>query len=124
MFKKVVFILVLILFKSTVFAYMDKGLLDLYKIKASVASWVRIYCDVASRDSDATRSHGNDPLPGSGVIAEVTTTSADEEILLTPGVMGFNNDSSVSTNIYLAINNRSGSAAAVTVTLTVLKIGE
>ena len=96
----------------------------LYKIKASVASWVRIYCDVASRDSDATRSHGNDPLPGSGVIAEVTTTSADEEILLTPGVMGFNNDSSVSTNIYLAINNRSGSAAAVTVTLTVLKIGE
>merc|ERR1712093_495096 len=94
----------------------------LYKIKASVASWVRIYCDVASRDSDATRSHGNDPLPGSGVIAEVTTTSADEEILLTPGVMGFNNDSSVSTNIYLAINNRSGSAAAVTVTLTVLKI--
>ncbi len=96
----------------------------LYKIKASVASWVRIYCDTASRTADSTRSHGNDPLPGSGVIAEVLTTSADQEVLLTPGVMGFNNDSSPSTNIYLAINNRSGSAAAVTVTLTVLKIGE
>jgi len=96
----------------------------LYKIKTSVASWVRVYCDVASRNADSTRSHGNDPLPGSGVIAEVLTTSADQEVLLTPGVMGFNNDSSPSTNIYLAINNRSGSAAAVTVTLTVLKIGE
>ena len=96
----------------------------LYKIKTSVASWVRVYCDVASRNADSTRSQGNDPLPGSGVIAEVLTTSADQEVLLTPGVMGFNNDSSPSTNIYLAINNRSGSAAAVTVTLTVLKIGE
>ena len=96
----------------------------LYKIKASVASWVRIYCDAASRTNDANRSVGNDPSPGSGVIAEVLTTSADQEVLLTPGVMGFNNDSSPSTNIYLAINNRSGSAAAVTVTLTVLKIGE
>ena len=94
------------------------------RIKTSVASWVRVYCDVASRNADSTRSHGNDPLPGSGVIAEVLTTSADQEVLLTPGVMGFNNDSSPSTNIYLAINNRSGSAAAVTVTLTVLKIGE
>ena len=96
----------------------------LYKIKPSVASWVRIYCDETSRTNDSSRSHGNDPLPGSGVIAEVLTTSADQEVLLTPGVMGFNNDSSPSTNIYLAINNRSGSAAAVTVTLTVLKIGE
>ena len=96
----------------------------LYKIKASVASWVRIYCDEVSRTNDANRSEGNDPSPGSGVIAEVLTTSADQEVLLTPGVMGFNNDSSPSTNIYLAINNRSGSAAAVTVTLTVLKIGE
>ena len=96
----------------------------LYKIKASVASWVRIYCDAASRTNDANRSEGNDPSPGSGVIAEVLTTSADQEVLITPGAMGFNNDSSPSTNIYLAINNRSGSAAAVTVTLTVLKIGE
>ena len=96
----------------------------LYKIKPSVASWVRIYCDAASRTNDANRSEGNDPSPGSGVIAEVLTTSADQEVLLTPGVMGFNNDSSPSTNIYLAINNRSGSATAVTVTLTVLKIGE
>ena len=96
----------------------------LYKIKTSVASWVRIYCDEVSRTNDANRSEGNDPSPGSGVIAEVLTTSADQEVLITPGVMGFNNDSSPSTNIYLAINNRSGSAAAVTVTLTVLKIGE
>jgi len=97
----------------------------LYKIKPSVASWVRVYCDETSRTNDSSRSEGNDPSPGSGVIAEVLTTSANQDVLITPGVMGFNNDSpNPTTNIYLAINNRSGSATAVTVTLTVLKIGE
>ena len=96
----------------------------LFKIKPSVASWVRIYCDSTSRTNDASRSWGNDPLPGSGVIAEVTTTTSDQEVLVTPGVFGFNNDSPREGKIYLAINNRSGSASTVTVTLTVLKIGD
>ena len=97
----------------------------LFKVKVSKASWVRIYCDNASRVSDSTRSWGNDPLPGSGVIAEVTTTTDDQEVLVTPGIFGFNNDSPSRTNtIYAAINNRSGSANGITVTLTVLKIGE
>jgi len=96
----------------------------LFKIKASVASWVRVYCDAAKRTADASRSLGNDPLPGSGVIAEVLTSTTDEEILITPGIMGFNNDNPRENKIYLAINNRTGSATAVTVTLTVLKIGE
>jgi len=43
---------------------------------------------------------------------------------ITPGVMGFNNDDPRTENIYVSINNRSGSAATITVTLTVLKIGE
>jgi len=96
----------------------------LFKIKTSVASWVRVYCDAAKRTDDASRSLGNDPLPGSGVIAEVLTSTANEEVLITPGIMGFNNDNPRANKIYLAINNRTGSATAVTVTLTVLKIGE
>ena len=96
----------------------------LFKIKASVASWVRLYVDDASRNLDATRSEGEDPLPGSGVVAEVRTTGANQEVLITPGVMGFNNDSPTRTKkIYVAINNRSGSATTVTVTLTILKLG-
>ena len=97
----------------------------LFKIKVSKASWVRIYCDSTSRTSDSSRGWGEDPAPGSGVIAEVTTTTDDEEVLVTPGIFGFNNDTPTRTNtIYTAINNRSGSADAITVTLTVLKIGE
>ena len=92
--------------------------------RPSVASWVRLYVDDASRQLDATRSEGSDPVPGSGVVAEVRTTGANQEVLITPGVMGFNNDSPTRTKkIYVAINNRSGSATTVTVTLTILKLG-
>lgn len=94
---------------------------SLYKIETSHAAWVRIYTDDAARDQDRTRSENVDPLPGSGVIAEVSTSGA-ETVLLTPGVIGFNNDSPVGTTIYAEVTNRSGSSAAITVTLTALRL--
>ncbi len=95
----------------------------LFKVTVSKPSWVRIYCDDASRDADVNRSESNDPTPGSGVIAEVRTTSDNQAVLITPGVQGFNNDSVRNSNIYTSVTNRSGSATAVTVTLTVLQTG-
>ena len=96
----------------------------LYKINVDVESWVRIYCDDTTRQADINRSEGNDPAPGSGVIAECRTSGANQDVLITPGIMGFNNDNPRTDTIYLSINNRSGSASAITVTLTALKIGE
>ena len=96
----------------------------LYKITADVESWVRIYCDGNSRTYDAVRSEGNDPEVGSGVIAEARTSSNNNTVLVTPGIMGFNNENPRTTTIFVSINNRSTSASAVQVTLTVLKIGE
>ena len=96
----------------------------LYKVETDVEAWVRIYCDSTSRTNDSVRSEGNDPLPGSGVIAEVRTTASENVVLVTPGVMGFNNENPRQTNIFVAINNRSSSASTVQVKLTVLKIGE
>ena len=96
----------------------------LYKITVDVESWVRIYCDDATRQADRFRSEGNDPGPGSGVIAECRTSGPNQDVLITPGIMGFNNDNPRTDTIYLSINNRSGSASAITVTLTALKIGE
>jgi hypothetical protein len=93
----------------------------LYKIQTSVAAWVRIYTDSASRTADASRSQTTDPSLGSGVIAEVITTGA-ETILISPGTIGFSNESTPSTNIQLAVTNKSGSTGTVTVTLTVLQI--
>ena len=95
----------------------------LFKIETDAAAWVRVYTDDTSRDADQTRSEGADPSPGSGVIAEVRTTTA-ESVLITPGIMGFNNDDPRTTTIYLSVTNRSGSASTVTVTLTALQIGD
>jgi hypothetical protein len=93
----------------------------LYKIETNVAAWVRVYVDIPSRTSDATRLEGTDPLPGAGVVAEVITTGA-QTILLSPGTIGFNNEASPTTNMYLAITNKSGSTTSVIVTLTILQI--
>jgi hypothetical protein len=93
----------------------------LFKIQTSAAAWVRLYTDASSRTADASRSEGNDPLPGSGVIAEARTNGA-ETVLITPGTIGFNNDSTVSDTIYVAVTNRSGTTQTITVTLTALRL--
>jgi hypothetical protein len=97
-----------------------KGYL-LYKIETSVAAWVRIYTDTTSQTNDSSRDELTDPTPGSGVIAEVITTGA-ETVLISPGTFGFNNDGTPSTNIYLAVKNKSGGTTTVTVTLTILQV--
>lgn len=93
----------------------------LYKIETTAAAWVRIYTDIPSRTTDSSRVEGSDPLPGSGVIAEVITTGA-QTVLISPGAIGFNGESTPSSNIYLAVTNKSGGSATITVTLTVLQI--
>lgn len=93
----------------------------LLKIETSAAAWVRVYTDDTSRDTDVTRSEGQDPAAGSGVVTEVRTTGA-QTVLITPGVIGFNNDSTPNTNIYLSVTNRSGSTTPITVTLTAIRL--
>jgi hypothetical protein len=93
----------------------------LYKIQTSAGAWVRMYTDGASRTADASRLQTSDPSPGSGIIAEIITSGA-QTIVVGPGTIGFNNESSPTTNIELAVTNLSGSTATITVTLTILKI--
>lgn len=93
----------------------------LYKIQTSVSAWVRLYTDAASRSSDSSRLETVDPTTGSGVIAEVIT-SGGQTILMSPAVIGFNNETSPTTTIPCRVTNNSGSTAAVTVTLTLLKL--
>jgi hypothetical protein len=93
----------------------------LYKIATSAAAWVRVYVSTAARSSDASRAEGADPTPGSGVIAEVIST-ASQTILISPGAIGFSNETSPSTNISLAVTNKSGSTAAITITLTAVQL--
>lgn len=86
-------------------------------ITVSQPSWVRLYATAQARIDDAGRSLGTDPLPGSGVLLEVNTTSADETVPITPGAVYYNNDPIPSSKIYATISNFSAKASVV-VTVT------
>ena len=88
----------------------------LHKIQTSHAAWVTVYTDTTARTQDASRSESTDPLPGSGVIAEVITSDGATQ-LITPGTIGWNNDGTPSTNAYVKVVNKSGNTADVAVTL-------
>ena len=93
----------------------------LQKIQTSAAAWVTLYTDTTSRSNDSSRNEATDPTPGSGVIAEAITTGAATQ-LVTPGLIGFNNDGTPSTNVYLKVVNKSGSTQAITITLHYLPL--
>ena len=94
---------------------------NLLKIAIDHPAWVRLYVDSASRTSDASRAEGTDPAPGSGVIAEVlTSTAGASTFLMSPGVIGWNNDGTPSTTVYAKVTNKDSSARAITVTLTLI----
>ena len=93
----------------------------LLAIETSHASWVTLYSDTASRTLDATRAITNDPLPGSGVLAEVITTGAATQ-KITPGIICFNSGGAGNNTTYAKINNRSGSTNNITVTLTYITL--
>ena len=89
---------------------------SLLKVQTSAAAWVTLYTDSTSRSNDASRGETTDPTPGSGVIAEVITSGAATQIL-SPGVIGWNNDSTPAPTVYAKVVNKSGSTQAITVTL-------
>tara|TARA_B100001094_G_scaffold125264_1_gene121186 strand:+ start:374 stop:1597 length:1224 start_codon:yes stop_codon:yes gene_type:complete len=94
----------------------------LMNVGLSTAGWFRLYTDSASRTADATRSVGEDPAAGSGVIAEVVTTGLSTSIKISPFVAGGNMDSTPSTTMYCAVKNLSSTTQAITANLTILKL--
>ena len=94
----------------------------LLKLNVSHPAWVRIYPTSAARTADASRTISEDPTPGSGVIAEAITTGNNEDVLFTPALIGFNDDGTPSTNVYLAVMNKSGGQQSITVEMTVLQL--
>ena len=94
----------------------------LMKVGLSTAGWLRIYIDSESRTNDASRSIGQDPSAGSGVIAEFIATGVSTTQKFAPFVMGGNMDEPVSDTIYMAITNTSGVTTSITANLTILKL--
>ena len=94
----------------------------LMNVGLSTAGWFRLYTDSASRTADASRSVGEDPAAGSGVIAEVVTTGLSTSIKISPFVAGGNMDSTPSTTMYCAVKNISTTSQAITANQTILKL--
>ena len=98
---------------------------SLLKVAIDAPAWVVLYVDSASRSSDSSRTEGTDPAPGSGVLTEVsTTTSGASTFLMSPAVLGWNNDSTPAAQVYAKVTNKRSSTGsnAITVTLTTLKL--
>ena len=102
----------------TITAYKTYSLLS---IQTSAAAWVTLYTDQASRTADSGRNETTDPLPGSGVIAEVITTAAQTQII-TPATIGWNNEATPVAAVYAKVVNKSGGTAAITVTITAVQL--
>ena len=96
----------------------------LQKVGISSAAWVVFYTDQSSLNADINRHHTTDPTPGSGVIAEVRTTTAGvSTFIMSPGIIGWNNDSATgSNNIWFRITNNETSQANITVSLTIVQL--
>ena len=95
----------------------------LLKVGINHPAWITLYVDSASRTSDNGRSYLTDPDPGSGVIAEVrSTTSGSSTFLMSPGVIGWNNDSTPSEKIYARVTNNDSTTRDITIDLTVIKM--
>ena len=94
----------------------------LMKIQTSGAAWVRIYTSSTARTADVNsgRTQTSDPTPDAGVIAEVITNGA-ETVVMSPGVLGFN-ESASSTDIPVRVSSLASGAPSVTVTLTALQL--
>jgi len=94
---------------------------NLYKVYSSHAAWIRFYTNVAARTTDSSRTQGTDPTPDVGIVTEVITSAAGQTVTLAPAVLGFNDENPVTTAIPIAVTNLSGSAVAITVTITLVQ---
>ena len=95
----------------------------LLKVSTSHAAWVRIYTDTTSRTSDANRAYTTDPLPGAGVIAETYSATTGAGLFkMSPGVIGWNDDTTPSDNIYLKVTNNETTTQNIAVTLTLVRM--
>ena len=95
----------------------------LLKVAIDHPAWVVLYTNDTTRTADDARVEGTDPTPGSGVLVEVlTTTAGASTFVMTPGLIGWNDDGTPATTIYAKVKNKDTSARAITVTLTVIQL--
>lgn len=94
----------------------------LSKVQTSCEARVRLYVDEYSRTSDLSRSTTTAALSNIGLITEIITTSGFLTKVISPAVIGCNNDDPMTNQIYLSVTNNSAVTQPVDVILTLLKL--
>ena len=95
----------------------------LYKVRTDSTvggAWVRVYTSKSARIADASRLQTVDPSTP-GVIAEVIT-SWNATVAITPGVIGFNDESTPTNDVEVAVTNTNATAGMFTIYLTIVPL--
>ncbi len=93
---------------------------EILRIEVSAPARVRFYTNSIARTADATRLIGVSPTGEHGLVADFLLESGNLIWDAAPIPVGTNLEAVRSTGIPIAVQNRSGSAAAITVTVTYL----
>ena len=93
----------------------------LYSIGTDQPAWVTLYTSQAARTADANRAMTMDPVPGSGVIAEIIT-GGNYTQWVSPMLMGYNNEATPVSTVYAKVHNKKTTAVAVQITITYLPL--
>jgi len=88
----------------------------LLDVTSSLDAWITFYPTAAARTADAGRAFAQDPVLGSGVLAEMYVP-AGTTVLATPGTNYFNFDDPAADVIYLAVRDQSGVAVDSEITV-------
>ena len=95
---------------------------ELLSISTDYPAWVRVYSTNAARIADSLRPITTDAVAGTGLQAEVITTTSLLFIPTSPSPVLCNLDDPATDVLYLAIRNLDSVSRAVTVQFTHLKL--
>lgn len=93
----------------------------LNKITVSTSSWVRVYVSTSTQQNDLFRSIDVDPVSTTGIVAEAITTQSGT-IVFSPGINGFNNESTPISQIPISVTYLGTGSAIVNVTLHLIRL--
>lgn len=95
---------------------------EIQKIETDYPAYVVIYNTSAARAADSTRLSTVDPVPGTGVMAEVITTTTKLSIPMSPVPIFVNGDSTPADVAYLKVVNTDNSVSrSITITITYIR---
>ncbi|MFZ0407356.1 MAG: hypothetical protein WAM11_04500 [Cyanobium sp.] len=91
-------------------------------VSTDAPAWVSFYSSAGAREADGSRPITQDPVPGSGVLLDLATTTAALTITAPPGGTYFTSDGGTAPNsaplLRALVRNTGTAQAAIAVTVT------